>query len=57
MAIQGINTQSLGEKKSYDPLPDDSYTVSLNRVGEKSTKKGKFPKIGRMVNDFISFGS
>ena len=24
-------------KETYAPLPDDSYTVSLNRVGEKST--------------------
>ena len=46
MAIQGVSTQSLGERKTYDPLPDDSYTVSLNRVGEKSTKKGD----GTMVN-------
>ena len=46
MAIQGIQTQSSGEKKSYEPLPDDSYTVSLNRVGEKSTKAGN----GTMVN-------
>ena len=41
MAIQGVQTQiSSGEKKSYEPLPDDSYTVSLNRVAEKSTKAG-----------------
>ena len=49
MAIQGIQTQESGEKKSYSPLPDDSYTVSLNRVGEKSTKAGN----GTMVN--VSF--
>ena len=49
MAIQGVSTQSLGEKKNYEPLPDDSYTVSLNRIGEKSTKKGD----GTMVN--VSF--
>ncbi len=50
MAIQGIQTQAQsGEKKSYEPLPDDSYTVSLHRVGEKSTKAGN----GTMVN--VSF--
>tara|TARA_Y100000816_G_scaffold182776_1_gene132346 strand:+ start:2052 stop:2468 length:417 start_codon:yes stop_codon:yes gene_type:complete len=41
MAIQGIQTQNQsGEKKSYEPIPDDSYTVSLNRIREKSTKAG-----------------
>ena len=50
MAIQGIKTQTnLGDKKSYEPLPDDSYTVSLNRVGEKSTKAGN----GTMID--VSF--
>jgi hypothetical protein len=49
MAIQGIQTQASGERKEYAPLPDDSYTVSLNRVGEKSTKKGD----GTIVN--VSF--
>ena len=49
MAIQGIQTQETGEKKVYAPLPDDSYTVSLNRISEKSTKAGN----GTMVN--VSF--
>ena len=37
--IENVQTQS-AEKKSYEPLDDDNYTVSLNRVGEKSTKAG-----------------
>ena len=37
--IQNVQTQS-NEKKSYEPLSDDNYTVTLNRVGEKSTKAG-----------------
>ena len=37
--IENVQTQST-EKKSYEPLNDDNYTVSLNRVGEKSTKAG-----------------
>lgn len=37
--IENVQTQST-EKKSYEPLSDDNYTVSLNRVGEKSTKAG-----------------
>lgn len=37
--IQNVQTQS-NEKKSYEPLADDSYTVTFNRVGEKSTKAG-----------------
>lgn len=50
MAIQGVKTQiNSGEKKSYDPLPDDSYTVSLNRIREKSTKAGN----GTMID--VSF--
>ena len=49
MAIQGIQTQETGEKKVYAPLPDDSYTVSLNRISEKSTKAGN----GTMIN--VSF--
>jgi len=50
MAIQGIKTQvQSGEKKSYEPLPNDSYTVSLNRVAEKSTKAGN----GTMID--VSF--
>lgn len=37
--IQSVKTQG-NERKTYDPLADDNYTVSLNRVGEKSTKAG-----------------
>ena len=37
--IENVQTQT-NEKKSYEPLADDNYTVSLNRVGEKSTKAG-----------------
>jgi hypothetical protein len=37
--IENVQTQS-NEKKAYEPLADDNYTVSLNRVGEKSTKAG-----------------
>ena len=37
--IDNVQTQA-NEKKSYAPLDDDNYTVSLNRVGEKSTKAG-----------------
>ena len=47
MAIQGVSTQSL-VKERLMILPDDSYTVSLNRVGEKSPRKD-----GTMVN--VSF--
>lgn len=38
--INNVQTQSSEEKKSYEPLSDDSYTVVFNRVGEKSTKAG-----------------
>tara|TARA_A100001037_G_scaffold306016_1_gene348659 strand:+ start:2870 stop:3277 length:408 start_codon:yes stop_codon:yes gene_type:complete len=37
--IQNVQTETQ-EKKSYEPLANDNYTVSLNRVGEKSTKAG-----------------
>ena len=38
MAIHGVNTQGIGEKKTYEPIPNDSYTVKLDRFQEKETK-------------------
>ena len=32
--------QNTEEKKSYDPIPNSDYSVSFDRVKEKSTKAG-----------------
>ena len=36
----GSNQQGSGTKKTYEPIPANSYTLKMTRCEEKATKKG-----------------
>ena len=47
MTVQGVQTQNMGEKKTYPPLPDGEYSVRFSRfLGHKKTEKGD----GEIIN-------